>query len=46
MKIKLAELREADIRALKEFYEHELEVLNQELFEKSNLASKNRSLLH
>lgn len=46
MKIKFAELREADIRALKQFYEHEMEVLNQDLFEKTNLANKNRALLH
>ena len=45
-KIKFAELREADIRALKQFYEHQIEVLNQDLYEKTNLANKNRALLH
>jgi hypothetical protein len=46
LKVKFAQLREADIRALKQFYEHEIEILNQDLFEKTALANKNRALLH
>jgi hypothetical protein len=44
LKIKFAELREADIRSLKDYYEHEIDLLNQQLLEQATVADSN--LLH
>lgn len=46
LKVKFAELREADIRSLKDYYEHEIDLLNQQLLEQTTVADSNRTLLH
>lgn len=46
LKVKWAELSQADISTLKDYYQHEAEVLRQQLNEKAQLAENNREKLH